>query len=54
MCKKEVTRGTYRIPLPGQTIVIQRVWMEVSPIYLDKGRTVQIDRQCGPLGFLLV
>lgn len=45
---------TYRIPLPRQTVHIQRVWMEVFAIDFDVGRTVEVDGQGGFFFLFLV
>ena len=52
--KRGAKGGTYRIPLPRQAIMIQRIRMKIFAINLYKGRTVEVDGQRRALGFLLV
>ena len=42
--KRRRQGSTYRVPLPRQAVVIQRIWMEVFSINLYEGWTVEVDR----------
>lgn len=45
---------THRIPLPRQTIIVQRIRMQVLSIDLDERRAVQIDGQRRASSLLLL